>query len=63
MWVDMTLMEKYCVDQFHPTGDGFLTKFEFFDFVYQDFAYRKVERLSTSVLPIPKMKKLFLDYQ
>jgi hypothetical protein len=31
----MTLMQKYCVVQCHPTADGFLSNFEFSDFEVQ----------------------------
>jgi hypothetical protein len=31
----MTLMQKDCVDQYHPTVDGFLSSFEFSDFEVQ----------------------------
>jgi hypothetical protein len=31
----MTLMQKYCDDSYHPTVDGVLSRFEFFDFEVQ----------------------------
>jgi hypothetical protein len=31
----MTLMKKYCDDSYHPTADGVLSRFEFFDFEVQ----------------------------
>jgi hypothetical protein len=31
----MKLMQKDCVDQYHPTVDGFISRFEFSDFEVQ----------------------------
>jgi hypothetical protein len=56
----MTLMQKDCVFQYHPTADGFLSSFEFSDFEVQgmNLCLKKSCPENFQVVLIPKNRRI-----
>ena len=51
----MKLMKKDCADQYHPTADGFLSSFKFYDFEFHrmNFCLKKSSPENFQVVLVP----------